>query len=60
MIDILRKYENTHELILPRLNSCYSTMTSGTGRGSLIWILGEYGEVNKLLLLLLLLLLLSH
>ncbi|XP_003383030.1 PREDICTED: AP-4 complex subunit beta-1-like [Amphimedon queenslandica] len=44
MSNILRKYENTHELILPRLNSCYATMTSGSGRGSLIWILGEYGE----------------
>lgn len=45
-VDILRKYENTHETILPRLPSCYDVMTRHQGKAALIWIIGEYGEVS--------------
>lgn len=45
--DILRKFENTHEVILPRLTGCYEIMTDPQGRSSLIWIIGEYGEVSS-------------
>ena len=44
--DILRKYESTHESILPRLLSSHDVMTSPDGRAALFWIIGEYGEVS--------------
>ena len=43
--DILRKFEDTHEAILPRILASYDIMTNPLGKAALIWIIGEYGEV---------------
>ena len=43
--DILRKFEDTHETILPRILASYDIMTNPLGKAALIWIIGEYGEV---------------
>lgn len=44
MTNVLRKYEEMHEMILPRLTNCYDIMSSPQGKSSLIWIIGEFGE----------------
>ena len=48
-IDVLRKYEEMHEMILPRLTSCYDIMSSPQGKSSFIWIIGEFGEVRDII-----------
>ena len=44
--DILRKFDDMVEVILPQLPTSFSTISDPEGRGALIWILGEYGEVS--------------
>ena len=44
--DILRKYEDIHENVIPRLVNCYDVMSSPKGKAALVWIMGEYGEVS--------------
>jgi len=44
--DILRKFDDMVEVILPQLPTSFSSITDPEGRSALIWILGEYGEVS--------------
>ena len=44
--DILRKFDNMVEVILPQLPTSFSRISDPEGKGALIWILGEYGEVR--------------
>lgn len=43
--DILRKFDDMIEVILPQLPTSFDTVTDPEGKAALIWILGEYGEV---------------
>ena len=43
--DILRKFDNLVEVILPQLPASYEAVPDPEGRAALTWILGEYGEV---------------
>ena len=45
--DILRKFDNMVEVILPQLPTSFSSISDPEGKGALIWILGEYGEVRR-------------
>ena len=45
--DILRKFDNLVEVILPQLPSFVEPSSDPEGRVALIWILGEYGEVQS-------------
>lgn len=47
--DILRKFDNMVEMILPQLPSDFDCVTDPEGKAALLWILGEYGEVSTLL-----------
>lgn len=44
--DILRKFDDMVEVILPQLPTSFSSISDPEGRSALIWILGEYGEVS--------------
>ena len=44
--DILRKFDNMVEVILPQLPTSFSSISDPEGKSALIWILGEYGEVR--------------
>ena len=44
--DILRKFDNMVEVILPQLPSDFDSITDPEGKAALLWILGEYGEVR--------------
>ena len=44
--DILRKFDNMVEVILPQLPTSFSRISDPEGKGALIWILGEYGEAR--------------
>ena len=43
--DILRKFDNLIEVILPQLPTTFDSIIDQEGKSALIWILGEYGEV---------------
>ena len=43
--DILRKFDNMVEVILPQLPSDFEAVVDPEGKAALLWILGEYGEV---------------
>ena len=45
--DILRKFDNMVEVILPQLPCNFECISDPEGRAALLWILGEYGEVNR-------------
>ena len=45
--DILRKFDDMIEVILPQLPTSFDTITDPEGKAALLWILGEYGEVGK-------------
>ena len=45
-VDILRRFENTIESIIPQLPTTFDDVTDSDGKAALIWILGEYGEVS--------------
>ena len=45
VLDILRKFDDMIEVILPQLPTSFDSITNPEGRAALIWILGEYGEV---------------
>lgn len=45
MADILRKFDNMVEVIVPKLPTSLEYVTDPEGRAALLWILGEYGEV---------------
>jgi AP-4 complex subunit beta-1 len=42
--DILRKFDDMIEVILPQLPTSFDTVTDPEGKAALLWILGEYGE----------------
>jgi AP-4 complex subunit beta-1 len=44
MTNILRKFDDMIEVILPQLPTSFDSITDPEGRAALIWILGEYGE----------------
>lgn len=43
--DILRKFDDMIEVILPQLPTTFDSIVDAEGKAALIWILGEYGEV---------------
>jgi vesicle coat complex subunit len=43
--DILRKYPDEHENILPTLQKVFKTVEGVEGKVSICWLLGEYGDV---------------
>ena len=43
--DILRKFDDMIEVILPQLPTSFDSIVDPEGKAALIWILGEYGEV---------------
>ena len=45
-IDILRKFDTMVESIIPQLPTSFEDVTDPDGKSALIWILGEYGEVQ--------------
>ncbi len=45
-VDILRKFDNMVEVILPQLPNDFDSITDPEGKAALLWILGEYGEVE--------------
>ena len=45
-VDILRRFDDMVESIIPQLPTSFDDITEPDGRSALIWILGEYGEVN--------------
>ena len=45
-VDILRRFDNMVESIIPQLPTSFEDVTDPDGKSALIWILGEYGEVN--------------
>ena len=45
MIDILRKFDDMIEVILPQLPTSFDAVSDPEGKAALVWILGEYGEV---------------
>ena len=51
-IDILRKFDDMIEVILPQLPTSFDSITDPEGRAALVWVLGEYGEVQYTLFLL--------
>jgi AP-4 complex subunit beta-1 len=44
MTNILRKFDNLIEVILPQLPTTFDSIIDQEGKSALIWILGEYGE----------------
>ncbi|XP_064391971.1 uncharacterized protein LOC135339670 [Halichondria panicea] len=42
--NILRKFDNMVEVVLPKLPSSFDSISDPEGRAALLWILGEYGE----------------
>lgn len=44
--DILRKFDDMIEVILPQLPTTFDSIVDAEGKAALIWILGEYGEVR--------------
>ena len=46
LTDILRKFDNMVEVIVPKLPTSLENVTDPEGRTALLWILGEYGEVR--------------
>jgi hypothetical protein len=44
MTNILRKFDDMIEVILPQLPTSFDTVTDPEGKAALLWILGEYGE----------------
>ena len=46
-VDILRKFDDMIEVILPQLPTTFDSIHDPEGRAALIWILGEYGEVHR-------------
>lgn len=44
--DILRKFDDMIEVILPQLPTSFDSIVDAEGKAALIWILGEYGEVR--------------
>jgi hypothetical protein len=45
-VDILRKFDNMMESVIPQLPTSFEDVTDPDGKSALIWMLGEYGEVN--------------
>ena len=45
-LDILRKFDDMIEVILPQLPTTFDSIQDPEGKAALIWILGEYGEVH--------------
>ena len=45
-IDILRRFDNMVESVIPQLPTSFEDVTDPDGKSALIWILGEYGEVQ--------------
>ncbi len=44
--DILRKFDNMVEVVMPKLPSSFDSISDPEGRAALLWLLGEYGEVS--------------
>jgi AP-4 complex subunit beta-1 len=42
--DILRKYPELSEQIIPELQKCFGVVSSSEGKAALIWMVGEYGD----------------
>ena len=45
-LDILRKFDDILECVLPKLPASFREFTDPEGKAALLWILGEYGEVG--------------
>lgn len=45
--DILRKFDDMIEVILPQLPTTFDSINDPEGKAALVWILGEYGEVQS-------------
>ena len=46
-LDVLRKFDDMLEYVLPKLPASFEGISDPEGKAALLWILGEYGEVCK-------------
>mmetsp|Transcript_4046 Transcript_4046/g.7442 ORF Transcript_4046/g.7442 Transcript_4046/m.7442 type:complete len:796 (-) Transcript_4046:152-2539(-) len=44
LMDILRKFPDRYEDVIPSLQTCLKSVEAPEGRAAVVWLIGEYGE----------------